>query len=916
MRLIFPNALISKRFSVATTNFNLSFHFVNFHRYKEYQTEFLYLNSISVSFYRNLTVATKIFNLASSVRYSLSFKPTDGRLYLSSQLNLNLSYLVSFSHLDLLSTPVTFSRYKDYYSYIFDLNSTVRLLCSRNISFGLHTFSIFCPRIAFSLNLIVYSGEFNLTSNVTLFKSKPLLVNTKTFYLSSYLLSKERLITNVYTFNLLTNPVVLRLRYHITTCQFNLNSNVTLFKAKPLLVNTRAFYLSSYLLSKERLITSVYTFNLLTNPVLLRLRYRITTYLFNLNSNIAFYKTNLLLANTKRFYLSGYLLFGKSMSTGIYAFNLFASEILFDLSYSIDKYIFHLSQAAFLLQKKEFVTLKRFFNLSLPEIAGFIKNYCIKIDSVPFILLSSTSLDINQAEKLDLFLIYPSVTLFTTKLFNIQKYLFTLRSNVTFGHFKEYQSYNFILFGSGINFLQSLIGDVSTVTFLVNSQVRLLKSLLIRPFYTFVLSSNVNLLITKAIKVQYTFVLSSNILLNRQIIYNISYTRPILSSAINFKYSRVEPLLYYGFRLSSSINASVGKSVRIILSFNITSSAILEFNRKFNISSSKNFYLQSQVDFKLKIKETLQTYNFSLQSVVNLRKGKSLITTPYQYYFYSQPYLIRSVIGNLSWFAFTINSEALFKLSLIENFIPKQFSLVSNPTYLRREKRLEVQTYRFNISSNVHTTARHIFRITDQQLSLTITSIRTLPIPPELTCWFLPQPSRFISFYEIYGVYVPLLRHYFSDASYRIFRESTKDYIYPGNLRIELWPGEVTLTEGNIPAIYIHRSELKEQKPGIGTKLSKTTIGEFDKHTNLLHIQGAVRIFIYNYEYYATIVLAAEIQKYLQYIRRIISKRLGFAVLMAPEIINISPVQQVASDNIFVATIEQKVILTLSFKTV
>jgi hypothetical protein len=67
---------------------------------------------------------------------------------------------------------------------------------------------------------------------------------------------------------------------------------------------------------------------------------------------------------------------------------------------------------------------------------------------------------------------------------------------------------------------------------------------------------------------------------------------------------------------------------------------------------------------------------------------------------------------------------------------------------------------------------------------------------------------------------------------------------------------------------------------------------------------------------YATVVLAAEIQKYLQYIRRIISKRLGFAVLMAPEIINISPVQQVASDNIFVATIEQKVILTLSFKTV
>jgi hypothetical protein len=160
----------------------------------------LYLNSISVSFYRDLTVATKIFNLASSVRYSLSFKPTDGRLYLSSQLNLNLSYLVSFSHLDLLSTPVTFSRYKDYYSYIFDLNSTVRLLCNRTISFGLHTFSIFCPRIAFSLNLIAYSGEFNLTSNVTLFKSKPLLVNTKTFYLSSYLLSKER---SVYTFNLL-----------------------------------------------------------------------------------------------------------------------------------------------------------------------------------------------------------------------------------------------------------------------------------------------------------------------------------------------------------------------------------------------------------------------------------------------------------------------------------------------------------------------------------------------------------------------------------------------------------------------------------------------------------------------------------------------------------------------------------------
>jgi hypothetical protein len=798
MQLTFPDALIGKRFFVTNINFNLSFSPVSFYRHKEYQPKLLYLNSINISFYRNLNTPVKIFNLTSSTEYIVNFKFVSGRIYfISSQLNFNLSYLVLFLHFDLSSTPITFSRYKNYSFYNFNLSSTTRLLYHHYVSASLHTFNVFYPEITFGFGIVANSGQFNLSSNLTFYRTKLLLTDTEIFQLSS----------------------------------------------------------------------------------------------------------------------TGYLLFNRRLTTNVYNFGLLANQILFHLSYRINQYTFHLLSSAFLLQKKKFVALVRFFSLSFPEIE-FRRNYHIKINATSFSLFSHTSLDINQAKKLDLFLIYPPVTLLTTKLFGIQKYLFTLQSSTTFGRFKKYQSYNFTLSGPGINCLLSLMGGVSTTTFLVNSQVRLLRNSLIRPFYTFVLSSNLNLLITKAVKAQYTFVLSSNILLNRQIIYNVSYTSLTLSSVINFKYSRVEPLLYYGFSLSSSVNASVGKSVHIILNFNITSSAILEFNRIFNISSSKNFYLQSQADFKLKIKEILQTYNFSLQSVVNLRKGKSLITAPYHYYFYSQPYLIRSVIGHLSWFAFTINSEASFKLSLIENLISKQFLLVSSPAYLRREKRLEVQPYQFNISSNVYTTARHIFRIKDQQLFLTITSIRTLPIPPELTCWFLPQPPRFISFYEIYGVYVPLLRYYFSDASYRIFRESTKDYIYPDNLRIELWPGEVTLVEGNVPAIYVHRSELKEQKPGIGTKLSKTAVSEFDKHTNLLHIQGAARIFIYNYEYYATVVLAAEIQKYLQYIRRIISKRLGFAVLMAPEIINISPVHQVASDNIFVATIEQKVILTLSFKTV
>jgi hypothetical protein len=155
------------------------------------------------------------------------------------------------------------------------------------------------------------------------------------------------------------------------------------------------------------------------------------------------------------------------------------------------------------------------------------------------------------------------------------------------------------------------------------------------------------------------------------------------------------------------------------------------------------------------------------------------------------------------------------------------------------------------------------------------------------------------------------LRNYFSNTERRLENSLVDELVWPNNLRIELSPGIIDKISGNLPAVFVTRGPLQQERIGIGDRY--ITRPDLPKSVHSTFLTGEVQINVISYEYNQTLLLASEIINLLQYYRRILSKYLDIRILLHPTIKGIKNVQAIGG-NAFVVVITFKFMQRLTIE--
>jgi len=223
-------------------------------------------------------------------------------------------------------------------------------------------------------------------------------------------------------------------------------------------------------------------------------------------------------------------------------------------------------------------------------------------------------------------------------------------------------------------------------------------------------------------------------------------------------------------------------------------------------------------------------------------------------------------------------------------------------------KILKINTLHLSLPINTKTYTHRIMKLSELTLYLLTKKPMSYSLPQELKCWFHNE-NRFYSIYEFYGVFVALLRNYFASINNRLDNSLVDELVWPTNLRIELAPGLVDKVSGNLPAIFISRSPLQQQRIGIGDRYIKEN--ELAKPAHSVFFVGETIISVITYEYNQALLLASEIINLLQYYRRILAKYLDIRFLFHPNIKGIKSIS-VQGGNAFVVQISVRYIQKFS----
>jgi hypothetical protein len=273
--------------------------------------------------------------------------------------------------------------------------------------------------------------------------------------------------------------------------------------------------------------------------------------------------------------------------------------------------------------------------------------------------------------------------------------------------------------------------------------------------------------------------------------------------------------------------------------------------------------------------------------------------------------LLKTSIFPLSIAELGVSGLADFSYDRIFSILPANLTIFTSQTDAKPIKLLSLQTS--NLSINSFISKLLTFRIiltSPGEINILAKPPFTHTLPSSLRCWFYNE-SKFYSIYEFYGVFVALLRNYFSNTERRLENSLVDELVWPNNLRIELSPGIIDKISGNLPAVFVTRGPLQQERIGIGDRY--ITRPDLPKSVHSTFLTGEVQINVISYEYNQTLLLASEIINLLQYYRRILSKYLDIRILLHPTIKGIKNVQAIGG-NAFVVVITFKFMQRLTIE--